>query len=549
MRVSKRTLRHLAAAALAACLGAAAPVTSTLAGATMQTRAARTLLVGTFDGHRGQYATIQAAVNAAKPGDTILVAPGDYHTEDDLAHPPTPEQASLGDFGGVLVTTPRLTIRGMNRSTVIVDGTKPGSPIPCDPAATAQELGPASSSGGHYGSNGIVVYKADTVWIENLTVCNYLSGSGSSGNEVWWDGGSGTGKIGLKGYWGSYLTATTTYYGNPTVAPTYGIFANGSSGPSAWDQIYASNFDDAGMYVGACQQVCNVTISHAWMEYNALGYSGTNSGGAVVIKNSRFDNNQDGFDTNTQIFSDPPPPQNGDCPGGKKSPITHTRSCWVFEHNLVEDNNDANAPIAPGGYASAGPVGTGMTVSGGRNDTVMDNTFQGNDAWGILFVPFPDQDKPFKGVTCAGSGGHELTGFGCIYDPEGDALVHNTFSDNGSWKNPDNGDYGQITLFGHEPENCFAGNVAPDGSAPSGLETAQPRSACGTTSKAPNTGGALLAQVECDTGFGTCPAGTNYPKPSAAGVQLHPLPTNLPTMADPCKGVPANAWCKGGKPI
>ena len=53
------------------------------------------------------------------------------------------------------------------------------------------------------------------------------------------------------------------------------------------------------MYVGACKQLCNITISHAWMEYNALGYSGTNSGGAIVITHSMFDNNQDGFDTNT----------------------------------------------------------------------------------------------------------------------------------------------------------------------------------------------------------------------------------------------------------
>ncbi len=33
------------------------------------------------------------------------------------------------------------------------------------------------------------------------------------------------------------------------------------------------------MYVGACLQQCDITIDHAWMEYNALGYSGTNSGG------------------------------------------------------------------------------------------------------------------------------------------------------------------------------------------------------------------------------------------------------------------------------
>ena len=46
-----------------------------------------------------------------------------------------------------------------------------------------------------------------------------------------------------------------------------------------------------------------------------------------------------------------------------------------------------------------------MTVSGGTNDTVMDNTFSNNGAWGILFVPYPDSGPPVLGQTCAGTGG------------------------------------------------------------------------------------------------------------------------------------------------
>ena len=36
------------------------------------------LRVGTYRGIKGQYATIQDAVNAARPGDWVLVGPGDY---------------------------------------------------------------------------------------------------------------------------------------------------------------------------------------------------------------------------------------------------------------------------------------------------------------------------------------------------------------------------------------------------------------------------------------------------------------------------------------
>ena len=200
-------------------------------------------------------------------------------------------------------------------------------------------------------------------------------------------------------------------------------------GPAGWNQIYGSNMNDSGMYVGACHQVCDVTIDHAWMENNALGYSGTNSGGAVVIENSQFDDNEDGVDTNTQIAGDPPPPQNGACPGGGTSTITHTHSCWVFIHNDVHDNNNGNVPEA--GNAAAGPIGTGMTLSGGRNDTVMDNTFSNNGAWGILFVPYPDSGTPSLHQKCAAFGGFEISGLGCVFEPEGDALTGNTFVNDG----------------------------------------------------------------------------------------------------------------------
>ena len=41
---------------------------------------AQVLRVGTYHGIRGQFTSIQAAVDAAKPGDWILVGPGDYKT-------------------------------------------------------------------------------------------------------------------------------------------------------------------------------------------------------------------------------------------------------------------------------------------------------------------------------------------------------------------------------------------------------------------------------------------------------------------------------------
>src|SRR5947209_13224449 len=76
------------------------------------------------------YASIQGAVNAAASGDWVLVAPGDYH-----------EQGVPGaaESAGVLVQTPGLHLRGMDRNAVIVDGTKPGSAGPCPSDQASQD--------------------------------------------------------------------------------------------------------------------------------------------------------------------------------------------------------------------------------------------------------------------------------------------------------------------------------------------------------------------------------------------------------------------------
>ena len=515
------------------------------------------------------FSTIQAAVNAAKKGDWILIAPGDYHEVGDTGgNAPSPSDLASGWYGGVDIETPGIHLRGMDRNSVIVDGTLSTAATPCSSAPADQ-----NSLNGD-GRNGILVWKAKGVSIDNLTVCNFIAGSGASGNEIWWNGGANSGKIGLKGYSGSYLTATSTYFAssdpnNASICNTcalYGIFASNSKGPATLSQLYANNFADSGIYVGACLRKCDVTIDHAWMEDNALGYSGTNSGGQVVIQNSTFDNNKDGFDTNTALTGDPPPPQDGRCAGKATSAITGTNSCWVFMNNLVASNNNPNVPVS--GTAGLGPTGTGMTISGGRNDTIMNNQFLDNGAWGVLFLPYPDANTTSAGKTCKGTKGIVATGLGipgvsCLYDPQGDVLSNNEFSGNGTFGNPSNSDFGNLLIAGNEPVNCFSGNTEWDSAFTQQLGPAtnanvadsyplQTPSTCGTrTPKAGLVGGntdlTLLVQVECDAGVlsGAGCASALYPKPAA--VVMHPLPSLTP-MPNPCVGVPANSWCPGGAP-
>ena len=91
---------------------------------------ARVLRVGTYKGIRGQYTKIQAAVDAARPGDWILVAPGDYKTissSEPAGRKNTP--------AGILITKPRIYVRGMSRNKGSSTGPSP-APLAAGRSAT-----------------------------------------------------------------------------------------------------------------------------------------------------------------------------------------------------------------------------------------------------------------------------------------------------------------------------------------------------------------------------------------------------------------------------
>ena len=134
----------------------------------------------------------------------------------------------------MLITKARLHIRGMNRNTVIVDGTKPGSAV-CSRKGSAQNFGLPVRGGKPSGANGLMVYKARDVSIENLTACNFLGGSQDAGNEIWWNGGADSGKVGGYGYYGAYLSTTSSYLKSQSAAgefsaAQYGVFSSNWSG-------------------------------------------------------------------------------------------------------------------------------------------------------------------------------------------------------------------------------------------------------------------------------------------------------------------------------
>ncbi len=518
---------------------------------------ARVLLVGSYHGQAGDYTSIQAAVDAAHPGDWILIGPGDYKETGNRV----PAGAAGDDRAGaaVLVTTPGLHLRGMDRNRVMLDGTRPGAPA-CSPAPADQDLGPKNAAGAPSGRNGLLVYEADGTHVENLSTCNFLTGERGGGNLIWWDGGGASGSQHLGSFWGSYLTATSTFAGGAgSPLSSYGIYASNTHGPGTITRTYASNMGDSGYYIGACPD-CNVTLDRAHAEFSDLGYSGTNSGGRLIVENSEFDRNQSGFVTNSQNNDDAPSPQDGACPNGGIGP-TGTHSCWVFRDNYVHDNNNPNVPTF--GPAALAPVGSGVVIAGGRHDTVIDNRVTDNGAWGILAIPFPDIGNPPAVANCAGGTTVPLAGLlgnqtVCYFDDFANEIAGNTVGGNGSFGNLTNADLAEASNL-EDPGNCWHDNVRPAGQGP--VTTAPPllqftHRLCGV----PNLGAALVSplglNVICDAQFlatlipgVACPAVPgllgppglfNYPR--STGVVLGPRP-HQPTMPRPCRGTPANRWC------
>src|SRR5262245_54423877 len=253
------------------------------------------------------YASIQAAIAASSRGDVILLAAGMYDGEVTV-----PEDR------------PGITIRGVDRNTVVFDG------------------------GGVRGS-GIEV-EADGVTLENLSAHDYEE------NGFYWDS--------VDGFAGRFLTVWNV--------GLYGVYAIQSRG-GIIEQSYVSGAADAAFYIGECYP-CNSVVRGVTARLSAVGYSGTNAGGNLVVEDSTFESNAVGILPNPYDVGLEPPPQRE----------------ATFRRNVVRDSGTAATPRQTplGGFE-----GVGIGVIGGVGDVIEANDVTGSARYGIVVVQAIDRDR------------------------------------------------------------------------------------------------------------------------------------------------------------
>jgi hypothetical protein len=393
----------------------------------------------------------------------------------------------------------------MNRNTVIIDGQ------------------------GKVG-NGIDIEKANNVWVENLTVRNFDFGEGcpdeECGNEIWWNGGAESGIVGAHGWYGSYLTAYDT-----GLTGGYGIFT-GNETEGSWSNIYASGFSDSGMYIGACQE-CDARVTGATMENNALGYSGSNSGGKLAIEGSIFRHNASGVVPNSEPRGDYPPPQDGEC--GRQNPTeehpeppnptpeiksTKIARCTVIRGNVITENNSLTVPVNETTGEAA--YGTGIILPGDYADLIEGNAISNNANTGVFGIEFGLWEPS-----------------GSFFQLAGNRISGNAFAHNGYNGGPFTGDVtlvsGANELFlgvpSHSMNNCLSGNAFTGATTPANIQATW---GC-QHNTTPNPGGGLAAYEYVEHAAIEA-AKKRVPTPQ-------PAPPAQPTMPNPCQGVPKNPLC------
>jgi hypothetical protein len=275
--------------------------------------------------------SIQAAVDAAKPGDTILVEPGTYYGTDAKY--------------GLRITTNNLRLIGKVREgrgdagkvrIVYKKGSDQKTGVYAAPAGCDYNVSADSDLGKQCAAKTLQGFYIRGFSVEDFPV---------NGIQTRW----------VDGF--EFVRNDSVRNLNNGIYPT--LSANGL----LQNNVSYGSLDTA-MWVAGSE---NVRVIGNELYGSVIGFEITVSNNVWVTHNKIYDNT-----LGIGLFH----------PNGAGNPPKPVMKNWVIEHNDVRNNNRENAAV-PGTFQSALPPGIGILVSGVSDHVISKNTVVGNDFVGI----------------------------------------------------------------------------------------------------------------------------------------------------------------------
>jgi parallel beta-helix repeat protein len=308
----------------------------------------------------GDASNIQAAIDKAAPGDTILVEPGTYKYS-----PPAPVPGKY--FYGLRIKTDNLRLIGKvvpgrgnaGKVRLVYDG----PPIDPENNVRAKDVGAGIYAAPYLGPDNPCDVDTGSTSDTDPTKAAACKAHSLKGFYVRGFTVEGFPRNGIQTRWVDGFE----FVGNESINNlNNGVYPTLSANGLVRDNVSYGSLDTA-MWVAGSE---NVRVINNTMYGSVIGFEITVSNNVWVTQNKIYGNT-----VGIGLFH----------PNGAGNPPKPVMANWVIEHNDVRDNNRPNAAVS-GTFQSVLPPGIGILVTGVSDHVVAKNTVADNDFVGIAVL-------------------------------------------------------------------------------------------------------------------------------------------------------------------